>query len=272
MPYKQGYQGFIERYFSIVNKQMQMVPFKLNKIQNQYLNVDGTSKRDVILKARQQGFSSVILAVFTTDFLVKENSRSVIVADEKENAQELLDRVRFFIECYEEKKGIKIPMKYDSKYELYNEAMKSRYSIGTAQRTEFGRSKTISNLHMSEVAFYPNMDKLLAGALQAVSPTGRVILETTANGFNPFKEFWTRSERGETNFKPLFYAASDYYDKEFLKDKERELDRMYKQEYPETPIEAFISSGDCYFNKESLAWYLKNIKTAKKFLAGGEVY
>jgi hypothetical protein len=48
---------------------------------------------DVILKARQQGFSSVILAMFTADFLLKENSRSVIVADIDDNATELLDTV-----------------------------------------------------------------------------------------------------------------------------------------------------------------------------------
>lgn len=257
--YKPGYKRFIEDKFFIVDKNAERVPFRLNKIQEKYLTEDGTGK-DIILKARQQGFSSLILAIFTTDFLMKENSRSVIVADESENAMELLDRVRQYIECYEESIGAKLPMKYDSKYELYNEVMKSRYSIGTAQKSEFGRSKTITNLHLSEAAFYPHMQKLLAGALQAVTPKGRVIIETTANGFNAFKDFWDDSNKeGEewTGFKPLFYKGSDFYEEDFLKEKRRTLKNLFRQEYPESPIEAFITSGETYFDKEALEAYMK---------------
>ena len=146
MGYKIGYKSFIEDNLSLVNKSGDLVPFKVNKIQDKYLSL-GTGK-DIILKARQQGFSSLILAIFTTDFIFKRNSRSIVVADDKDNAIDLLDRVKLYLETYEEKTGIKVPLKYDSKYELYNEAMKSRYTIGTAQKAEFGRSKTISNLHL----------------------------------------------------------------------------------------------------------------------------
>ena len=62
---------------------------------------------------------------------------------------------------------------------------------------------------------------------------------------------------GEGVFKPLFYKASDFYDKTFLEGKEKELGRLFKQEYPQTPIEAFVTSGDTYFDKESLAYYLE---------------
>lgn len=255
-----NYKKFIENRFKIVNKQGEIVPFTLNKIQDKYLLGD-SSNYDIILKARQQGFSSLILALFATDFLLKENSRSVIVADISENATELLDRVKFYLKTYEEITKVKVPLKYNSKYELFNEAMNSRYTIGTADNTDFGRSKTITNLHLSEAAFYSYLDKIIAGAGQAVVEGGRFIIETTANGFNYFRDLWYDSEHGEATFKPLFYPASDFYSQEFLDNKKKELKKTYKQEYPETAEDAFLTSGESFFNTESLRWYLENVKT-----------
>jgi hypothetical protein len=263
-----NYKKFIEARLRIVDKQGQEVPFLLNKIQDKYLTTDKTG-RDVILKARQQGFSSLILASFTADFLLQKNSRSVVVADIDDNSSELLDRVKRYIRFYEEFTHTQVPLRYNSKTELYNTAMDSRYTIGTAKNTEFGRSKTITNLHLSEAAFYPNLQKIMAGAGQAVVENGNFTIETTANGFNEFKTFWEECKRGERPFKPLFYKASDFYTQEFLDKKKLELKELFKQEYPETDIEAFLTSGEQYFNPEALMWYMENVK---KPLTEGVIY
>jgi hypothetical protein len=220
--------------------------------------------RDVILKARQQGFSSEILAIFTCDFLLRENSYNIVVADIDDNAEDLLHRVKKYIQSYEDIKKIRVPLKYNSKTELYNEAMNSRYKIGTAQNTEFGRSKTITNLHFSEAAYYLHLKEMIAGAGQAVVEDGRFILETTANGFNYFKTFWEDCKAGERPFKPLFYKASDFYPKEFLDNKRNELKEMFPQEYPETDIEAFLTSGSLYFDPQALQGYLQDVKEPLK--------
>lgn len=258
-----NYKKFIENRFKIIDKQGLEVPFMLNKIQDKYLTNDFTGK-DVILKARQQGFSSLILALFTTDFILRENSRSVIVADISDNAIELLERVKFFIKTYEEITKTKIPLKYNSKYELFNEPLNSRYTIGTADNAEFGRSKTITNLHLSEFAFYPNPEKLFAGVIQAVVPDGRVIIETTANGYNFFKDFWDECSVNIRPYIPLFYKASTFYPSEFLELKKRELGRTFDQEYPETAEKAFLTSGDMYFDSFAVSWYLDNCKEVIK--------
>lgn len=251
---KQGYIDFIEDNFMIINKEGKTVPIRLNSVQRAYCNK--ASDKDYILKARQQGFTSLILAIYTVDFLVKENSQSVVVADSTENAIGLLDRVKFYIKSYEEKNGVKVPLKYNSKYELFNEATNSKYSIGTAENSEFGRSKTLNNLHFSEANFYRNFRRLLASAMQAVVPGGRVTIESTANGFNEAREFWEDSKKGLTGFQALFFPASHFYSVEFLKQKLMELGRYFKQEYPETDEEAFLTSGDCYFDVHVLKKYL----------------
>lgn len=253
------YQKFVENRLRIINKEGVETDFILNDIQRRF--VEQATGRDIILKARQQGFSSEILAFFTADFLLKENSNSVVVADKADNAMALLDRVKFYIKKYEEHKGVKTPLKYNSKYQLVNAANNATYTIGTAQEQDFGRSRTITNLHLSEAAFYPNLPSLLAGAAQAVVPSGKLVIETTANGFNEFKTLWDESTLGNTAYQPLFFRASDFYSPEFLQQKRKELgERLFRQEYPETPEEAFILSGQPYFDPTAMEWYLKNVR------------
>jgi len=249
---------FIEDELTIIDKTGTEIPFKLNAIQEQFVE-DATGK-DLILKGRQMGFSSFILGAFTKDFVFTENSLSVVIADIADNAQDLLARVKHYIKAFEASNGVKVPLKYNSKYELQNAANNARYIIGTAENTEFGRSKTITNLHMSEAAFYKHFRKLQAGAGTALIPTGRFVIETTANGFNEFKTFWDESELGETDFKAHFYSSHGFYSEEHLAREKKRLGRLFMQEHPKTALEAFITSGENYFDSDALQWYLSQVK------------
>lgn len=261
------YQRFIEEQLQIVDKQGEVVPFILNAPQKEFVKV--ATGRDILLKARQEGFSSVVGGIFTADFILDPNSYSVVLADISDNAEGLLDRVKFSIKSYEERNNLKIPLKYNSKYELVNEAINSKYQIGTAENVDFGRSKTIKNLHMSEAAFFKHFRKLLASSLQAVRPDGRAIIETTANGYNEFKEFWDDSVRGETGFNPLFFSAESFYSAEFLEQKRKELGRLYIQEYPGTAEQAFLTSGQCFFDTDALGVFLSS---AREPIKEGVIY
>lgn len=257
------YVRFIEENLAIVDKAGNAVPFILNSIQRRYLVEDvPVGLPHLVLKARQQGFSSVILARFLADFIYKPNSRSVVVADIAENATTLLSRLKFYLDMYNEKAPEPIPLKYNSKNELVNALNGSVYTIGTAKNAEFGRSQTITNLHLSEAALYPDLNKIKAGAGSAVVPGGYYVMETTANGFNEFKSLWDDSQKGESGFVPLFYGASESYAPDFLNQKRRELKEKYRQEFPDSPIEAFITSGSPYFDRDSLEWY-DSVKSTK---------
>lgn len=253
------YKPFIEDNFTIINKEAKEVPFILNKAQN-YI-VDNGTGRDFTLKARQEGVSAFELAVFATDFILVENSTSVVVADNADNAQGLLERVKWYMDSFERHNNTKLKFKYNSKYELHNEQNNAKYIIGTAQNVEVGRSRTINNAHLSEALFYPHFRKLLASLLQAVVPNGKVMIETTANGFNEGKEYWDDTMLGTTGFNPIFLPASFMYDHEYLAKKRGELgERLYMQEYPETPEEAFITSGSTYIDNLALVRVLNNVK------------
>lgn len=251
---------FADKYY-VVDKNAQRIPFVLNKIQNRYLAE--RSKRNLILKARQQGFSTFIVADIITNFLLKSDYFNMIIANDTDNAAGLLSRAKLFLQCYEDATGTKVPLKYNSKYELVNSANNSTVLIGSAENIDVGRSKTINKLHISEAAFCRDLDGLLTGALQAVPEDGEVDLETTANGFNYFKTVWDNSVLGTTTFNPMFFKASDFYSQEFLTEKKKELGRKFSQEYPETPEEAFLTSGETFFDKEAMQYYLAHCQEIK---------
>lgn len=253
---------FIENELTIIDKTGSVIPFNLNVIQNRF--VEEATGKDIILKGRQMGFSSFILGAFTKDFIYKDNSLSVVVADIADNAQDLLARVKHYIKAWEESNNVKVPLKYNSKYELQNGANGARYIIGTAENTEFGRSKTITNLHFSEAAFYKHFEKLLAGAGTALVPDGKFVIETTANGFNAFKTFYNESEIGETDFTAHFYPSQDFYPAEFLEKEKKRLGRLFDQEHPSSAEIAFITSGETYFDTEAMRWYLSMAKEPMK--------
>lgn len=257
-----NYKAFIEENFRIINKEAQEVPLRLNPIQAHWIGIEAVKK--IELKARQQGFTTIISAKKAAKFLLKPNRYIITIADNTDNAMGILERVKFMLRSYELINNVKVPLKYNSKYELFNEANNSHWIIGTAENIDVGRSKTVTDLHISEAAFARDIKRLLAGVLQAVVPDGEVDIETTANGFNEFKELWDQAQLGENNLTPLFYKASAFYSAEFLAEKRKELGNFYAQEYPETAEEAFLTSGDLFFDPFALKYYLTTTKEPMK--------
>lgn len=239
--------------FEIVDKEGKSVSFIPNEPQKVFYN--SLTGKDIILKSRQLGFSSLILAMFTIDFLLKENSRSVCISHDAPSAQKLLDRVKYFLDSAQ-KKGLNLNLKYNSRNEMVNSDKNSTFYLGQAGSKTFGRGDTLTNLHLSEFAFYEDPERLLASVLQALVPTGRAIIETTPNGINFFKSFWDRSKAGETGFKTHFFA-NNFYSGEFLNQKKKELgERLFRQEYPSNDAECFLTSGDPFFDMDKLQLYL----------------
>lgn len=254
----EGYKTAIQSEFTIINKEGNEVNFMLNNAQADFISK--ITGRDYILKARQLGFSAEILAIGTAKFIFGDNERCVSISHETSATQRLLDRVKYYIKGFEARNSVTIPLKYNSRSELVYNGKNNSFYIGTAGSHEFGRGDTITFLHLSEFNFYPDPEKMLAGIMQAVVPNGLVFIESTANGFNYGKEFWDRSVLGETGFKPHFYSPEWEYPPEQLEQKKKELGRLYPQEYPMSAEEAFLSSGELFFDNLALKDHLRNVR------------
>jgi hypothetical protein len=84
----------------------------------------------------------------------------------------------------------------------------SWYRADSAKEFESGRGLTLHSLHISELAFFPDAQRKLTGVLQAVpnEPGTLIVLESTANGQNYFKDLWDTAEAGESDYVPFFSA------------------------------------------------------------------
>ncbi|HRF69868.1 MAG TPA: hypothetical protein PKV66_00390 [Candidatus Pelethenecus sp.] len=293
----------IEVAFYIVDKKRQTVPFFLNKVQQDFvakMEVLGTDKPFFILKGRQQGFTSVITAIQLAFAIVRRNFSGFTMADRSDNTVAIFnDKARV---VYERLPDILKPSeKFNSRNEIFFDKLNSSWRIATAT-SEAGRSRTLNFVHFSEVAFYEcSLADLQAGIGEAITAGAIQVYETTANGFNEAKDLW---DSGSCH--NIFYGwwlTDEYRSKEYQYletndpwlierkivleemglDKEQitwyckkyfgYLDKnIIKQEYPITPTEAFISSGNCVFDLEALNNQLARVSHLQAIKKGYFMY
>jgi len=301
------YEKAITKLFYVVDRHAKTVPFVPNEPQKKILY--SLKGRDIILKARQEGISTLILALFTIDFLTKENCRCVVISHEFGATQKLFDKVKFFLESLEKTFPGELPykLKYNSRHELVNKEKNSVFYIGTAGSKAFGHGDTINNLHVSELSRWPNQETLMVGLMQAVPRDGRIIVETTANGIGDyFYNLWKKSHSTGSTFKCHFlpwFALSEYslpIANGFTPtEEEQELQRTYNitneqlnwrrwkiselggdldafaEQFPSNAEEAFIVSGNPIWAPSLLKWYLHRCeppKTVGDLIGGYQVF
>jgi hypothetical protein len=201
---------YIEDRIYIRTKDKRVTLLRFNPIQDAYWRAK--TKRDIILKARQLGFSTLTLARFFERAVNEENITVAIVAHDSESTQKLFQAVQLMYERLPEAKkeqlnnGKNRP-KYGNRKEYYFVGTNSRIIVGTAGSKTFGRSMTINYLLCSEVAFWPNPEEIMTGLLQAVPPDGEVVIESTANGVgNYFHQTYDEAVRGLNNWTPHFFG------------------------------------------------------------------
>jgi len=300
-------RGFIEAHLKIKNKKAKIVPLLLNKPQLklygalQEQHKKGKPQRAIVLKARQEGISTEVEAIIYKKTAMSKNINSGIVAHEATATTNLFNMFKRYHDNLEP--ILKPELKASNAKELiFNNStgtgLNSAIKCMTAGNTSIGRSDTFQNLHISEYAFWEGDKKAtLAGLLQAVpyDVNTMVIIESTANGYEDFKDLWDKAVAGENDFAPVFCAwwELDEYrlpdDDSALTKDEAELMKIYsldreqiiwrrwciknncngdintfKQEYPSNPEEAFIMSGRPVFDTEQVAARISQLETQYK--------
>ena len=86
----------IETCFSLVNKDSHKVPFLFNPAQDHYW--PRISSRDIILKARKEGFSTIRLARMVAKCMTMKNRHCVVVSHEEKSTQRLLERAVYLLD------------------------------------------------------------------------------------------------------------------------------------------------------------------------------
>ena len=298
---------YIEKFIKIVNKDVELVSLRFNYAQNKLYDVikkqtkENKPVRIIILKARQMGISTCVEAILNTNTMLNFNMKTGIITHQSSATANLFKMSKIMYQSLPNK--IKPQVLKDNQNELVfnntdNTGLNSELKCMTAGSSGVGRSDTYKQLHLSEYAFWPGDKKAtLNGLLQAVpnTPNSIVIIESTANGFEHFKELWDDAVAGNSDFIPVFFPwfkMPEYrmqYDGFSLTEEEEELKRIYdldneqlswrrwciknncsndidmfKQEYPSNPEEAFLSTGKCLFNKEQVINRIQKLKAPLK--------
>lgn len=189
----------------------------------------GRPMRAIILKARKLGFSTWVAAKMMQRCTQHRFQKGLVVAHDNDTAGELFDIGQRMYEGLEDDPALKPVLTHQRnskggmKY-LKWESIGSSIEIDTAKNVQGGRGYTPSMLHLSEFAFYDDVRKLIA-LMNAVpdTPETIVVIESTANGFNHFRQAWRRAENGESDYTPIFAPWWKYpdYRRRFVDAEER---------------------------------------------------
>ena len=199
---------FIQRFFHVISKTTnQKIPFIFNFVQQKYYKV--RSRYDLILKARKEGFTSLVLAIWLVSCLFIQNTRAVVVSHEDDATKRLFAKVKFYLETMGvSDQKFAVTLDDDSKKQITFPLTNSSFWIGTAGSRTFGRGDDITLLLLSEVAHYKNQD-FLTGLIAACTPTAWHVMETTANGIGErFNLMWEEAgdPQGGSGWKRHFFG------------------------------------------------------------------
>jgi len=266
--------------YRIINKEWLPQTFVLNESQKLIYRLEKQYKRIIILKARQLWMTTYKLIDKLDTVLFYKNKTEIITAHTREKQQELFQRVKYAYEALPAKIKLsnwKIRSKpkttYDNVNELYFKETNSRIKVALDSR-----SWTPTSIHNTELAFRKDARAMMTGTLPSLPKNATMTIETTANGIGNYfhelryKYYWKKN-LSELDFKCVFiprYTDQDYkldledgeelvipeklkhimllditaeQAKWYLKQYEL-LGREVFQEYPSSPEEAFLTTGD----------------------------
>ena len=287
----------LNHIYHIVNKNGQREIFKQNSVQR--LVSENKSKRKIILKARQMGVSTNELIRQLDFVLFGTNKTACILAHEQDAIEKLFRIPRRAYEYMDQAYKPELYKGGGSKYEMFFPKNNSRIYCDLESRGD-----TIHWLHISEMAFVKERDRVMA-TIESVPMNGIITVETTPNGMNHFYEDWMNEH---SNYDRLFYPwfLHDEYkikehdiqpkdltedEKSLLKNglskhkvhisvdqiayrryKQRELKEMFKQEYPEDDATCFLTSGNCPFNLAIIKSMYDSAKKPIEEINGIKIY
>jgi hypothetical protein len=294
----QDFNKFCELNLRIRTKDGKIVPLKPNHIQKIVIEKvlekldSGEPIRFIILKARQQGVSTIVEALIYWWTITHKGQQSKIIAHNTDTSEYLYNMFRTFFD--NSLPNFKPSTRYNTRNDITfdNEqspelGLKSQIDTATAENSGTGRGQTVQWLHASEVALWPKGQEIVAGLMQAVPLMANtaIFLESTANGIGDyFHTTWQAAKRGESAFEPLFFPWKIHEEYSLkpphhfrLNAEEKKVrkehgltygqiywrrkkmlefsgdEKRFFQEYPLTDSEAFLASGTPRFNVQKLS-------------------
>jgi hypothetical protein len=221
--------------------------------------------RQLWLKGRQAGFSTLAQGIVFWRTILNPNVNSLVVAHDAETTHAIFSMAHRFYDHLDP--ALKPMKRYSTKAELVFDnpndrerttlrGLNSRIVVATARNIHSGAGTTLHNIHLSEAARYLNAVEIESAALQAVSfqPDTYVIIESTARPEGHwFREMCDEARAGRSHYEFHFVPWID--------DKTCWAPIAVGEDFEPTPEERELA-GQYELQPEQLKW--RRMKLAEK--------
>jgi hypothetical protein len=241
------FNWYSRKFLRVVNNQV-YVPFELRPAQSRLETIltaqraEGRPMRAIILKARKMGFSTFAQGLMIQRATLRANHNCLTVAQDNKTAHELFgigEAMYGYLPNDPDLAWCKPPITHTRRgRELHfgeasrdarsrgDRGLNSKILVDTANEFDAGRGFTFHTLHLSEVAFWADIQRKLTSLLNTVpqdDPDTLILVESTPNGFNYFQKMWERAEKGDSEYAPFFAAwfEDTRYARPFVGDQDR---------------------------------------------------
>ena len=195
---------FMRKYCYIQHPVKGKMLFDLYPFQEQCLYDFRDNDRNIILKSRQLGISTLSAGYTLWLMVFHEDKNCLAIATRQEVARNLVTKVRVMYD------GLPVWLKQNAQSTEDNK-LSLRLSNGSQVKasstsTSAGRSEAVSLLVIDEAAFIESntIEELWGGLQQTMATGGKCIMLSTPNGMgNFFHRMWQRAESGENNFHTI---------------------------------------------------------------------
>ena len=248
-------QYFLENYWHIAHPAQGRILFDLRSAQEEALQHWRDHRYSLTLKARQIGWSTLVaahqfwLAFFHPDQNIIDLSRT------EREAVLLLRKTKYGFKHLPDwmlERGPASLVEHQQRMGFDNGSLIT--SMPSA--SDPARGESASLIVVDEWAFLPNPEEAWASIEPVADIGGRIIGLSTANGSgNFYHQLWVGATTGANKFAPMFFpwsATEDRGDAWYQEKIESMLPWQLAQEYPTTPEEAFVKSGNPVFDLDIL--------------------
>jgi hypothetical protein len=237
------------------------MPFRPNRAQRRFLK--RMWHRNVILKARQLGFTTLICILWLDHALFNPDQRCGIIAQDRDAAKVLFrDKVKFAYDNLPPELTERFGLAFDNADELVFAHNNSSIRVATSMR-----SGTLHRLHISEFgkicAKYPDKAReVMTGSIPSVPTNAVLVIESTAEGAEgEFAEICDRAEKHflskmqltERDYRFHFYAW--WQDPHYRMDSTEVFVSRKWHDY----FDAVEQQMGCHIDADQRAWYVATI-------------
>jgi len=244
---------FMKKYCMIQHPTRGKIPFHLYKFQEDALQQFQDYDRNIILKSRQLGISTLIAGYSLWTILFHNDKNILVVAIDQTTSKNLVTKVRVMYENLPS--WLKLKTTEDNKLSLRlsnGSQIKAVASTGTS-----GRSEALSLVIIDEAAFVDGAEELWASLQQTLSTGGRAVLLSTPNGTgNFFHKMWVKAEAGENTFNTIRLPWQVHPERDQAWRDKQDVELGIRLAAQECDCD-FSTSGNTVIMPDILQWYLQ---------------